>query len=160
MLIRIFKILAFNGDNATSNDKQTDCLNALPNSFNQVNRVRCFNHTMQLSAKRLLKPFTSSTGPADTEDDGDVSHTISDADVAFTSRDTIDIDSLSEDTDDDLVDDHCDLGDPGNDGDNSEDGKDDEDNLELIESAATIHIALSKVHLHYNPLLLFLMANV
>ncbi|KAF8877777.1 hypothetical protein BD779DRAFT_1415663, partial [Infundibulicybe gibba] len=43
------KILAFNGDNATSNDTQTDKLDQLPNSFNRINRVRCFNHTMQLS---------------------------------------------------------------------------------------------------------------
>ncbi|KAF8869643.1 hypothetical protein BD779DRAFT_1425354, partial [Infundibulicybe gibba] len=43
------KILAFNGDNATSNNKQTRVLSSLPNSFDEVNRVRCFNHTMQLS---------------------------------------------------------------------------------------------------------------
>ncbi|KAF8871162.1 hypothetical protein BD779DRAFT_1429401, partial [Infundibulicybe gibba] len=42
------KILAFNGDNATSNDMQTCKLAVLPNSFEEVNRVRCFNHTLQL----------------------------------------------------------------------------------------------------------------
>ncbi|KAM6490968.1 hypothetical protein JOM56_013588, partial [Amanita muscaria] len=42
------KILTFNGDNATSNDKQTTFLDKLPNSFNAINRVRCFNHTIQL----------------------------------------------------------------------------------------------------------------
>ncbi|KAI0282628.1 hypothetical protein BC826DRAFT_872440, partial [Russula brevipes] len=42
------KVLAFNADNATSNDKQTVHLDQLPNSFEAVNRVRCFNHTMQL----------------------------------------------------------------------------------------------------------------
>jgi len=31
----------------------------LPNSFEELNRVRCFNHTIQLSAKALLKPFSS-----------------------------------------------------------------------------------------------------
>ena len=48
------KILAFNADNATANDKQTTKLGALDNSFNEANRVRCFNHTLQLSAKALL----------------------------------------------------------------------------------------------------------
>ncbi|KAH9009715.1 hypothetical protein EDB84DRAFT_1242189, partial [Lactarius hengduanensis] len=43
------KILSFNGDNATTNDKQTDYLSKLPNTFRDVNRVRCFNHsTIQL----------------------------------------------------------------------------------------------------------------
>ncbi|KAF8874617.1 hypothetical protein BD779DRAFT_1410946, partial [Infundibulicybe gibba] len=43
------KILAFNSDNATSNDTQTSKLASLTNSFEEVNRVRCFNHTLQLS---------------------------------------------------------------------------------------------------------------
>ena len=51
------QILAFNADNATSNDKQTSYLDGLPNSFEAVNHVRCFNHTMQLSVKALMKPF-------------------------------------------------------------------------------------------------------
>ena len=51
------KIHALNADNATSNDKQTTKLDALPNSFEEENRVRCFNHTMQLSAKSLLAPL-------------------------------------------------------------------------------------------------------
>ncbi|KAF8238214.1 hypothetical protein L208DRAFT_1026244, partial [Tricholoma matsutake] len=42
------KILTFVGDNATSNDKQTSCLHQLPNAFESINRVRCFNHMMQL----------------------------------------------------------------------------------------------------------------
>jgi hypothetical protein len=36
---------------------QTEKLDQLPNSFNIINGVCCFNHTMQLSAKALLKPF-------------------------------------------------------------------------------------------------------
>jgi hypothetical protein len=51
------KILAVNADNATANDKQTTKLDSLNNSFNEENRVRCFNHTIQLSATTLLKPF-------------------------------------------------------------------------------------------------------
>ena len=53
------QILTFNADNATNNDKQTMCLHQLNNSFDHVNRIRCYNHTMQLSAKALLKPFMS-----------------------------------------------------------------------------------------------------
>ena len=51
------KILTVNADNATANDKQTTKLDSLNNSFNKENRVRCFNHTIQLSATTLLKPF-------------------------------------------------------------------------------------------------------
>ena len=61
--------MAFNGDNATSNDTQTDALDELPNSFESVNRVRCFNHTMQLSAKALLAPFS---GPCTDKDADDI----------------------------------------------------------------------------------------
>jgi hypothetical protein len=66
------KILAFNGDNATSNDTQTTHLDKLPNSFEELNRVRCFNHTLQLSAKALLRPFNSpKSKPTADADNGD-----------------------------------------------------------------------------------------
>jgi hypothetical protein len=51
-------------DNASSNDTQTTTLASLNNSFNEVNRVRCFNHTLQLSAKTLLQPFNASMSSA------------------------------------------------------------------------------------------------
>ena len=51
------KILAVNADNMTANDKQTTKLDSLNNSFNEENHVWCFNHTIQLSATNLLKPF-------------------------------------------------------------------------------------------------------
>ncbi|KAJ7576300.1 hypothetical protein C8J56DRAFT_758721, partial [Mycena floridula] len=51
-------ILSFTGDNATSNDKQTKFLSNRPeNSFKAVNQVRCFNHTLNLAVKSLLRPF-------------------------------------------------------------------------------------------------------
>jgi hypothetical protein len=53
------KILSFNADNATANDKQTTKLSTLDNSFEEQNRARCFNHTVQLSAKTLLTPFNT-----------------------------------------------------------------------------------------------------
>ena len=34
-------------------------LDRLPNTFEELNRVQCFNHTIQLSVKGLLKPFYS-----------------------------------------------------------------------------------------------------
>ncbi|KDQ52103.1 hypothetical protein JAAARDRAFT_84792, partial [Jaapia argillacea MUCL 33604] len=42
------KILSFTADNTTSNDKQTTKLDWLSNSFKAANRVRCFNHTVNL----------------------------------------------------------------------------------------------------------------
>jgi hypothetical protein len=63
------KILAVNADNATSNDKQTTKLDALNNSFEEANRVRCFNHTLQLSAKSLLAPFNTAISGKATDDE-------------------------------------------------------------------------------------------
>lgn len=51
------KILTLNANNAISNDKQTTKLSKLDNSFKEEHWARCFNHTIQLSAKTLLKPF-------------------------------------------------------------------------------------------------------
>lgn len=51
-------MLSWVGDNATSNDTQNDALGANPNnSFDPVNRVRCFNHTLNLAVKAFLVPF-------------------------------------------------------------------------------------------------------
>ena len=47
------KILTFNADNTTANDKQTTKFSTLDNSFDEANQVWCFNHTLQLSAKAL-----------------------------------------------------------------------------------------------------------
>jgi hypothetical protein len=52
------KILGFNTDNATSNNTQTSKLAALDNTFDKVNQVRCFNQTIKLSTKELIKPLT------------------------------------------------------------------------------------------------------
>lgn len=65
------RIHAVNADNATSNDTQTTKLDQLDNTFDKENRVRCFNHTLQLSAKALLKPFNiglSETGRMASDD--------------------------------------------------------------------------------------------
>lgn len=57
-----------NADNATSNNTQGEALANMDNSFVMEHRVRCFNHTLQLSAKTLLKPFNAGLGKT-TEDD-------------------------------------------------------------------------------------------
>jgi len=65
------KILAINADNTTSNDTQTTKLDELDNSFDQENHVWCFNHTLQLSAKSLLKPFNTALSGTTTDNDND-----------------------------------------------------------------------------------------
>ena len=72
------KILAMVADNASANDTQTSILADLENAFEEESRVRCFNHTIALAAKSLLKPFNPGLGPAregvfegDNGDDGD-----------------------------------------------------------------------------------------
>ena len=65
----MYKIHAFTGDNATSNDTQTAELQKKSNSFDTSNHVRCFSHTIQLSCKALLKPFTSCISSSATDND-------------------------------------------------------------------------------------------
>ena len=60
---------AFTGDNATSNDKQTAELEKKDNSFDLANHICCFNHTIQLSAKALVKPFTTCISSVTSDDD-------------------------------------------------------------------------------------------
>jgi hypothetical protein len=65
------QILAVTTDNATSNDMQREELAAMENSFEETNHVQCFNHTLQLSAKALLRPFNPALGKApDIDSDG------------------------------------------------------------------------------------------
>ncbi|KAJ7767087.1 hypothetical protein B0H14DRAFT_2264292, partial [Mycena olivaceomarginata] len=52
------QILAWTGDNASSNDTQNTSLGDSPNnSFEAVNRVHCYNHTLNLSVQAFLHPF-------------------------------------------------------------------------------------------------------
>ena len=69
LLIQMSKIHTFTGDNATSNDTEVAWLQEKNNSFNTSNYVHCFNHTIQLSCKALLKPFTSSIASSVTDSD-------------------------------------------------------------------------------------------
>jgi hypothetical protein len=63
------KIQAVNANNTTSNDMQTIKLTQLDNMFKEENRVRCFNHTLQLLAKSLLKPFNTALSASAANDD-------------------------------------------------------------------------------------------
>jgi hypothetical protein len=60
----IIQMHALNADNATSNDTQTSGLAQLDNSFEEEHHVWCFNHTIQLLAKALLRPFNPALGKA------------------------------------------------------------------------------------------------
>ena len=61
------RISGINGDNTSANDKQTTKLSSLNSSFKEEYQALCFNHTLHLSTKTLLKPFntTLSTKAAD-----------------------------------------------------------------------------------------------
>jgi hypothetical protein len=64
-----------NADNASSNDTQSRSLARRNNSYEEDNHIRCFNHTVQLSAKTLLAPFNpalSSSAPLDSTEENDI----------------------------------------------------------------------------------------
>jgi hypothetical protein len=118
-------------------------LDAMSNSFDEVNRVRCFNHTLQLSAKTLLKPFnvgfsSNKAGDKQTSDGNEDSDGDSDGLL------------VEEDLDDDkegMGDDECGLNDDIED-DVDELGELDEDRLtKLMEETAAVHAVVSKVSL-------------
>ena len=52
-------------DNASLNAIQVTALYGLENSFDEANRMRCFNHTIQLAGKVLIKPFNAGMGKAE-----------------------------------------------------------------------------------------------
>lgn len=122
--------MAFTGDNATSNDKQTDVLHTLPNTFEELSRVRCFNHTMQLSVKALLKPF-SSAGSVENDNETDNS------DDSMPALQAIDDEEDKDDTDED-EDDEEEEEDPL-------DALDDEEREALMNNTEAVHTTLNKV---------------
>lgn len=104
------RIHAVNADNATANDKQTVTLDALDNSFKEDNRVRCFNHTLQLSAKALLAPFNTAISSkarqdhAMPEEDGDTELIPADDEETDDEDDSSEEDSKDSDDEDDGID--------------------------------------------------------
>jgi hypothetical protein len=131
------KILTVNADNAASNDTQTTKLASMDNSFKEENRVRCFNHTLQLSAKTLLRPFNVAIATGDAKDP-DI-----DSD-----DDPDDMPSLVEHDDDDNYDDDNDNNDNDSDADDNIDKLavlDDNECERLLASTAAIRETVSKV---------------
>ncbi|KIK90254.1 hypothetical protein PAXRUDRAFT_152020 [Paxillus rubicundulus Ve08.2h10] len=97
------RVLTVNADNASANNTQTKMLAHLNNSFQSVNHARCYNHTLQLSAKALLKPFSTSTAGSDPDSEGKVTD---DAELLLILDDDLDLgaDSVSkvDDVDDSI----------------------------------------------------------
>jgi len=87
------QMLAFTGDNATSNDTQTAELEKKKISSNIGNHVCCFNHTVQLSAKALLCPFTMCVSSATTNDEAPLLEDIND------NGDDSDVDDIKDEED-------------------------------------------------------------
>lgn len=139
------KILAVNADNATSNDTQTTTLHKLDNTFDEANRVRCFNHTIQLSAKSLLKPFNAALSRTPVDDvaafDDNNDETIGEGDEAEEGQDEDDEDqsedkggdedSIVDKVEDDNIDELQELS--------------EQERLELLEETQAVRSAVTKV---------------
>jgi hypothetical protein len=118
-------------DNASSNNVQAAALYELENAFDEANHIRCFNHTIQLSGKALIKPFNAGMGKADSSlENGDD-----------------DVPNM-EDFDDDAEDD----ADPGvlsDDGDEEEDDEgeilSEEERLRILDDTSAVRETVSKV---------------
>jgi hypothetical protein len=136
------KMLSFNANNASSNDTQTTKLDQLDNSFDKENYTRCFNHTLQLLAKTLLKPFNLALSGKATEDDNmAITEEIEDPEGLLMPED--EGEGQDEDEDEDKVMDH-----------------DDEDNVDelaelsedeqtrLLEDTAAVRQAVTKVRIN------------
>jgi hypothetical protein len=134
----VIQILAINADNASSNDTMTTVLDGMPNAFDEVNRVWCFNHTLQLSAKTLIWPFNAgfSSGNANDVDDVD-----SDDGDGFCKGEG------SDDGEEDAVDKEDGPNDYAEDDDDVLADLDPDKRAELMEDTAAIRAIVSKVHL-------------
>lgn len=137
-MLNIFQILSFTGDNASSNDTQAEHLDTLPNSFDIFNHVRCFNHTMQLSAKGLLRPFNT--------DNDDKTATTPEPEVS--NPDDADADNDDDKDDEDDKDDDVD----DNEGVDDEEDKEDlfmelseAEKQALLDNTASVRLTLTKV---------------
>jgi hypothetical protein len=125
-----------NADNTTSNNTQSTALADMANSFVLEHHIRCFNHTLQLSAKTLLRPFNTGLGKV-TED-----HDTNDVD------DLLDLESDNEgDNEDDNEDDNDNFLDE----DDVDDGIDELDELDedvqekVMADTAAVHKVVTKL---------------
>lgn len=138
-----------NADNATCNNTQSNALAGMTNSYDEVNRVRCFNHTLQLSAKTLLRPFNTALGKA-AEDDEDVedSDALFDEDDESDEDETEEGDGLPDVPDEDDVDDGID----------ELEGLDEAEREQLIADTEAIRQTVSKVFVpSNNPICLLIL---
>ena len=149
--LTVSQILSFNADNATPNDKQTDIMATLPNVFEKENRLRCFSHTLQLSANALVGPFNAGMKPV--RDDELIGAMASDANDTDDANDVNDVDGETSDLEDE--DDGDDESDTGADADETDecpdDGIDELDQLEeeernqILEDTNVVRACVSKL---------------
>jgi hypothetical protein len=126
------QILATVTDNATSNDTQRSELEKMDNSYDEVNHVRCFNHTLQLSAKALMGPFNPALGNA--------------ADINFNSgQGDFDVEYDDDDHEETDRSDLLDISDSEDDDINELDTVDAHSRERMIEDAAAIRTTISKL---------------
>ena len=134
------RILGLNADNASANDKQTMKLSSFDNSFKEEYRARCFNHTLQLSAKTLLKPFNTALS-SKAEDTVDV---MDEDDEELPNL--VNTDEEGEEEEDDEKEDE--------DKDDEDDGIDEletlseEERTQVLEDTADVCVTVTKVHTH------------
>src|SRR5271154_1253247 len=114
----------------------TTCLDDMPNAFDEVHRVRCFNHTLQLSAKALLKPFNAGMSSNAKEDE--LLDDAGNADVCFDELE--DDDATSAGKEPGLEDE-----DDNDDDDNNDDELDEAQRAELMEQTVGVRAIVSKV---------------
>jgi hypothetical protein len=128
------KIHAVNADNASANNKLTAKLTTLDNSFEKDNHVRCFNHTMQLSAKTLLAPFNTAISQKATQDD------------EMPEEDDDQLVPEEDDEDDEEIDAEC--ADDEDDGIDKLDEPSESERAGVLESTAVVHDTVTKVRYH------------
>lgn len=115
-------------------------LATLPNSFEEVNRVRCFNHTLQLSAKALLRPFNAGMGKMSDDDTSDL--------TGGAEEQTEDKDDGDDDNDDDNDDDEPNVVDLNDDPDDNIDELDvltEGDRDKILEDTSAVRAIVSKL---------------
>jgi hypothetical protein len=129
-------VLAITTDNASANDKLVQKLDKLENSFEADNHVHCFNHTLQLSAKTLIRPFNPGIAK-----DKDADHLDDDTGVMLKVDDDDDNDADADaDSDEELTDDR-------DDGIDEMEALSESEQEDLLENTAEIREAVSKVRL-------------
>ena len=111
----------------------------MDNSFEEVNRARCFNHTMHLSVKTLLQPFNAGlSGQTEDDEDSDVE------DNVIPPLGDVDNDEEEEDEDGSEEDDPVVYADDGHDELNE---LDEAERADLLKNTASVRQAVTKVRI-------------